>query len=173
VVRTVVILVLGAAAAAPNGAAQSFFKNQPPRLELSVVPPARPVALGTASALTLTVTPKPGIHVYAPGNPDYIPVAVDIVPQTGLSIEPAAFPPGKDLLFGPLKEAVKVYSEPFDVRVPFTPQAALRKAHPSGKTAVIMLKGTLSYQACNEKVCFPPQSSAFQAEIVVALAAAR
>jgi len=173
VVRAIVILVLAAAAWAPGGAAQSFFKNQPPRLDVSVVPPTTPVALGTAAVLTLKVTPKPGIHVYAPGNPDYIPVAVDIAPQPGISIEPASFPPGKDLLFGPLKEAVKVYSEPFDVRVSFTPRAALRKAHPSGKTAVVTLKGTLSYQACNEKVCFPPQSSAFEAEIIIALSAAR
>jgi hypothetical protein len=169
--RTAVIVALAAVAAAPNGAGQSFFRNQPARLEVTVRGPGAAVAVGKASAITLTVTPKPGIHVYAPGNPDYIPVAVDFTPVTGVTMDPAVFPPGKELLFGPLKEAVKVYSDAFEVRVPFTPGAAIRKAHPSGKTAVVTLKGTLSYQACDTRVCFPPQASSFEADVAVNLAA--
>lgn len=170
--RLLAISVVVLASTAVAGA-QSFFKNQPPRLELAATPPARPVTVGTVSSLVLKVTPNPGIHVYAPGNPDYIPVAVDIAAPAGVKVEAAVFPQGQVLFFGPQKTAVKVYSEPFDVKVPFTPQGSLRKAHPSGKTTVVTLHGNLSYQACNERVCFPPQSAPFDAQVTVDLKAAR
>jgi Thiol:disulfide interchange protein DsbD, N-terminal len=162
-------LLAGAMTVNAPTAAQSFFKNQPPRLTVAAEAPGKPVAAGTASVLTLEVTPNPGIHVYAPGNPDYIPVAVDVTPVAAVKVDPATFPDGKTLLFGPTKAAVKVYSEPFEVRVPFTPGVALRKAYPGRKTVELTLKGTLSYQACDTRVCFPPQTAPFEVSITVRL----
>ena len=160
------ILALAVGGSTAPGMAQSFFKNQPARLSVAVTAPEKAVAPGAHGAIILSVTPNPDIHVYAPGNPDYIPVAVEMTPQAGLTFQPAAFPPGQDLLFGPLKTAVKVYSDPFDVRVPFTVKAAKGKAS-SAEPATLTVHGTLSYQACNDKVCFPPQAAPFEATVTI------
>jgi hypothetical protein len=85
-----------------------------------------------------------------------------------LKVNPAVFPAGEDLFFGPLKETVKVYSAPFAIRVPLVLEARFRK----GKIAAsedLTVRGTVSYQACNDRVCFPPQSAPFDARLSVRL----
>ncbi len=162
-------LLVGALATVVSTAAvgaQSFFKNQPPRLNVEVTAPTKAVSPGAHATLALAVTPRPGIHVYAPGNPDYIPVAVEMAPRAGVTFQAAVFPPGHDLLFGPLKTAVKVYSEPFDVRVPFAVQRPKGKSTAS-KAGTVTVHGTLSYQACDDKVCFPPQSAPFEVRVPI------
>jgi hypothetical protein len=105
------------------------------------------------------MTPITAVHVYAPGNPNYIPVAVEVAPTTGVKPDPAVFPPGEDLFFGPLKEAVKVYSGPFVVKLPLSIDPKVVK------TAETIVRGKVSYQACDDRVCFPPQSAPFEARL--------
>jgi hypothetical protein len=150
------------------GAAQSFLSKQPARLTLAVDPPLTPVAVGAPFAITVRVTPLPGIHVYAPGNPNYIPVAIVVTPVAGLKVSPPVFPAGEDLFFGPLKETVKVYSAPFAIRVPLLLERRFRKGKISA-TEDLALRGSVSYQACNDRVCFPPQSAAFDTRLSVRL----
>jgi DsbC/DsbD-like thiol-disulfide interchange protein len=150
------------------GSAQSLLSKQPARLTLAVDAPMQPVAIGASFAITVRVTPLPGIHVYAPGNPNYIPVAIAVTPVTGLKASPAVFPAGEDLFFGPLKETVKVYSAPFAIRLPLVLEPRYRR----GKLAPmedLTLRGTVSYQACDDRVCFPPQSAPFEARLSIRL----
>jgi hypothetical protein len=149
------------------GAGQSFLSKQPARLTLAVDAPVK-VAIGAPFAITVRVTPLPGIHVYAPGNPNYIPVAVAVTPVAGLKASPPVFPAGEDLFFGPLKETVKVYSAPFAIRVPLLLEPRFRKGKIS-TTEDLPLRGSVSYQACNDRVCFPPQSAPFDARLSVRL----
>ncbi len=141
--------------------AQSFLKNQPQRVRVDarVAPAAaRP---GMALTLTITATPGPGIHVYAPGNANYIPVAVTLTPIDGIAFEAPKYPKAEPYFFAPLAESVQVYSKPFTVRVPLKARtAASEKRSDSGTVTV---KGTLDYQACDDKLCFPPQSAPFAA----------
>ena len=153
------IIVIAAVAAIP-GAAQSLRSKPPARLTVATEPPASVVA-GAPFSMTLRLTPMPGVHVYAPGNPNYIPVAVEIAAAPGLKANPAVFPAGEDLFFGPLKESVKVYSAPFVVKVPLSLDAKLVKA------GELVVRGTVSYQACDDRVCFPPQSAPFEARLAV------
>jgi DsbC/DsbD-like thiol-disulfide interchange protein len=150
------------------GEAQSFLSKQPARLTLAVDAPMKPVAIGAPFAITVRVTPLPGIHVYAPGNPNYIPVAITVTPVAGLKVSPPVFPAGEDLFFGPLKETVKVYSAPFAIRLPLLLEPRFRKGKIS-MTEDLALRGTVSYQACNDRVCFPPQSAPFDARLPVRL----
>ena len=155
-------LVVAVSAVAATVSAQSFFKNQPPRLALDVrVEGALSTPTRTAH-VTLSATPIPGVHVYSPGNPDYVPVSVTVTPVEGLAIGSPAFPPGEHYFFAPLKQAVKVYSKPFMVRIPVKASAEFLK-RPAGEPVV--LKGVLSYQACDDKVCFPPQTLSFAANV--------
>jgi len=156
----VLIAMLAAMPLSRSSAAQSFLSKQPARLTVAAEPPARVVA-GRSFTIDLRLSPISGVHVYAPGNPNYIPVAIEILPSPGIKAEPAVFPPGEDLFFGPLKESVKVYSAPFAVKLPLSLDPKIVKA---GETVV---RGKVSYQACDDRVCFPPQSAPFEARLTV------
>ena len=142
-------------------------RQQPPRLTVAVEPPAAPVAIGQNAALSIRITPNPGIHVYAPGNKDYIPVVVTVTPTAGLAVQAPAFPKAEDFLFGPLAETVKVYSKSFVVAVPVRAESSLRSHVATAGIADLPVGGTVSYQACDEKVCFPPQSASFEGRLQV------
>jgi hypothetical protein len=69
------------------------------------------------------------------------------------------YPKPERYFFAPLKETQLVYSNPFkihqDVTVEVTPAMRARAKEP---TAVITISGTLRYQACDDNVCYMPQS---------------
>jgi AhpC/TSA family protein/cytochrome c biogenesis DsbD-like protein len=116
------------------------------------------VAPGTRFSLLMDVTPKPRMHVYAPGQKNYIPISITLEPDEALKVHPAVYPQGEWYLFPALNERQLVYSKPFrivqDVTVALTP-ALRRRAAESGATLTI--KGTIRYQACDDKVCYIPK----------------
>ena len=116
------------------------------------------VAPGTHFSIVLDTKPARGVHVYAPGVTGYRPIALTVAGQPGLVIRDAHYPPSEDYHFKPLNEHVPVYQRPFrivqDVAIDASPQAqtALKDV------TALSINGTLSYQACNDTVCFSPQS---------------
>ena len=165
---TIVGAVLLAALGHATVAGQAITRRQqPPRLTVAVEPPAAPVAIGQSAALSIRITPNPGVHVYAPGNKDYIPVVVTVTPTQGLATEAPAFPKAEDFFFGPLAETVKAYSKSFVVTVPLRAESSLRSHVATASIADLPVSGTVSYQACDEKVCFPPQSASFEGRLQV------
>jgi DsbC/DsbD-like thiol-disulfide interchange protein len=157
-------LAVAVSAYAATASAQSFFKNQPPRLAVEVRVEGTLSGPARTAHVTLSALPASGVHVYSPGNPDYVPVSVTVQPVEGLTVGTPVFPPGEHYFFAPLKQAVKVYSKPFAVRVPVTASAEFLKR--SGAEPMV-LKGVVSYQACDDKVCFPPQTVTFAARLPV------
>jgi hypothetical protein len=129
-----------------------------PNLEITSFVTDSSVAPGTHFSLVLDIRPAPGIHVYAPGVTGYKSIALVIDPERWVSIRAAQYPRSEDYHFKPLNEHVQVYQRPFrivqDVALDASPeaQAALKDA------ASLTLKGTLSYQACDDRVCFNPQA---------------
>jgi DsbC/DsbD-like thiol-disulfide interchange protein len=116
------------------------------------------VAPGTHFSVVLDVAPAAGMHVYAPGVRGYKPIALVIDSQPGVIVGGAQYPPSETYHFKPLDERVQVYQHPFrivqDVTVDASPQGTAALA---GRTS-ITLSGTLSYQACDDKLCFTPQT---------------
>jgi DsbC/DsbD-like thiol-disulfide interchange protein len=117
------------------------------------------VAPGERVTLRIDVTPGPRMHVYAPGQKGYVPIALTLDPHPDVRVvHPMTYPPPGTYYFAPLKETVKVYEAPFrlvqDVTLALTP--ALRQRATRGET--LRLTGTLEYQACDDKVCYRPQS---------------
>ena len=51
-----------------------------------------------------------------------------------------------------------------------TATAAFAKSRPADAGAAATVKGTVDYQACDDKVCFPPQSQPFSVDVPVKLA---
>src|SRR5256885_12533609 len=47
---------------------------------------------GAKLALFVDVTPKPGIHVYAPGTNDYIPITVKLTAQPAIKAGKITYP---------------------------------------------------------------------------------
>lgn len=151
------------ALAAPLGAsvaAQSFLKNQPARVDVSALPSKDAISPGERFTIEVRVAPHHGIHVYAPGNDDYIAVSLTFDRVGGLTFGAQRFPEGEEYYFAPLNETVKVYSKPFTISQEVT---AGRGAPKGGEVKVA---GTLRYQACDDKVCFPPQSAPVEARVV-------
>jgi len=110
-------------------------------------------AAGKKLALGVDVAPKSGVHVYAPGAKDYIAVSLKLDPQPGLTAGKAAFPKSEEMFFEALNERVPVYQKPFRI----TQDVTLDRSVKAGSTVAV--SGTLSYQACDDKVCYPPESA--------------
>ena len=129
-----------------------------PQLEMTSFATDSTVAPGTQFSLVLDVRPARGVHVYAPGVAGYKPIALSIEAQSGLVVRGAQYPPSEDYYFKPLNEHVQVYQRPFrivqDVLIDPSPQS---QAALKGVSSVT-LKGVLNYQACDDKLCFTPQS---------------
>ena len=129
-----------------------------PQLELTSFATDSTVAPGTQFSLVLDVRPRRGVHVYAPGVTGYKPIAFSVQPQPGLLTRPAQYPPAEDYHFKPLNEHVQVYQRPFrivqGVLIDASPQAAASLKDVTSMT----ITGLLAYQACDDKVCFTPQT---------------
>jgi thiol:disulfide interchange protein DsbD len=106
---------------------------------------------GTKLALFVDVTPKPGIHVYAPGAADYIPITVKLTAQPQVKAGKLAYP--KSEIVSIADEKVPVFQTPFRL----TQDVVIDKSAKAGST--LLVAGTVSYQACDDKVCYPPESS--------------
>ena len=115
-------------------------------------------AQGTHFSLVVDVAPATRVHVYAPGASDYKPVTLTVRPQAGLVLKAAQFPKPEDYFFKPLNEHVPVYQHSFRVvqdvvlDPPREGSAALK-----GVTS-LTIEGTFEYQACDDRVCFAPQT---------------
>jgi DsbC/DsbD-like thiol-disulfide interchange protein len=122
------------------------------------VEPVRP-ARGQPVSLVLDVTPAAGVHVYAPGNASYVAPTLRLDLPEGVRLrQAAAFPPGEPFVFGDLEELVQVYKRAFRVRQALSIDPAVARRAAGG----LRLTGTLDYQACTARICFPPQSEPFE-----------
>jgi len=133
-------------------------KTTAPHLEIASYLTDRVAAPGTHFSIVLDIRPERRVHVYAPGATGYRPIALSVQPQRGLVVRDAHFPKPQDYWFKPLNEHVPVFEKPFrivqDVAIDATREAA---AALNGMTSMT-IAATLNYQACDDKVCFNPQS---------------
>ena len=125
--------------------------QKPGHATIAASPSEVVAAAGAKVALAVEVTPKPGIHVYAPGNADYIPITVKLNPQSDVKAGKLAYPKSETAMIA--DEKVAVFQKPFRL----TQEISLDKAAKPGST--IAIAGTVNYQACDDKVCFPPESA--------------
>src|SRR5262245_1517535 len=129
-----------------------------PQIEITSYSTDSTVAPGTHFSIVLDVRPLAGVHVYAPGVTGYKPIRLSIQPQPGLIVRDAQYPRPEIYHFQPLDERVLVYQRPFrivqDVTIDASPegQAALKDR------SSLTITGGLDYQACDDTVCFTPQS---------------
>jgi AhpC/TSA family protein/cytochrome c biogenesis DsbD-like protein len=143
----------------PVGQQPGADRKDTPHLTLTTSSSDAVVAPGTRFSLWVDITPKPKMHVYAPEQKDYIPIEISLETDEAFKVFPPLFPKGEKFFFAPLKETQLVFSKPFriaqDVTVSLSAPVRQRAA---AAGATLTIKGTLRYQACDDKVCYLPQS---------------
>jgi len=143
------LLLLSTTAHAQTSAPSLQFRGEPGSKHATIV--AAPVEVGAAGgkvSLFVDVTPKPGIHVYAPGTKDYIPITVKVDPSAGVKAGKLTYPKSEMMTFG--DEKVPVFQKPFRL----TQEVTLDKSAAAAGT----VSGTVNLQACDDRVCFPPEN---------------
>jgi len=115
-------------------------------------------AQGTHFSLVVDVRPGPRVHVYAPGASNYKPVAISVQPQPGLILKAPQYPKSEDYFFKPLNEHVPVYQHPFRIVQDVTLDPSREGTAALKDVTSLTITGRFDYQACDDKVCFTPQS---------------
>lgn len=109
-------------------------------------------AAGSTVSLFVDVFPKPKMHVYAPEQTGgYIRIELTLDDNAAVKEAKPVFPKASDYYFDPLKETFKVFDAPFRIRQDIT-LAAASSAGP------LTIAGTLRYQACDDQVCYRPDT---------------
>jgi DsbC/DsbD-like thiol-disulfide interchange protein len=146
----VAIIVLSVSVAAQTAPALQFRGNQESKhATIEAAPAAISGAPGARIVLFVDVTPKTNIHVYAPGSKDYIPITVKPDPQPQIKFGKVSYPKAEIMTFA--DEKVPVFQKPFRL----TQDATIDKSAKPGSTVTIA--GMVNFQACDDKVCYPPE----------------
>jgi DsbC/DsbD-like thiol-disulfide interchange protein len=108
------------------------------------------VATGGTVTLRIDVTPKPKMHVYAPGQDGYIPIQLTLTGDAAFTAAKAKYPAGEKYVMPALNETQIVYAKPFRITQDITlrPSAA----------GTVTVKGSVRYQACDDTICYLPKT---------------
>jgi DsbC/DsbD-like thiol-disulfide interchange protein len=119
-------------------------------LQVKTSASAAAVAAGGTVTLQVDVTPKPKMHVYAPGQDGYIPIQLTLTADPAFTAAKAKYPAGETFVMPALNERQLVYAKPFRITqaVTLAPSA----------TGPVTIKGTLRYQACDDTICYLPKT---------------
>lgn len=116
------------------------------------------VTPGSEFSLVFEIIPRKGVHVYAPGDHQYKIVRFTLQPNPQLVVHPVDYPPSETYVFAPLKERVQVFQQPFTLVQRVALSTAPRHRAALARMDRMTIRGTLDYQACDDRVCFLPQS---------------
>ena len=128
-------------------------------------PPANPVMLRIGEIQTLDVKPGDSAEVKVPitvvqgyhvnANPaasdDYIPIEVRLDSTGGITRKAAIYPKGKAWHLEGTTEKLIVYSGNVEVKIPLIVDRSM-------KPGKMIIKGAVDFQACDNHVCFMPDS---------------
>ena len=115
------------------------------------------VAGGQRILLSVAIEMEPDIHVYAPGNTDYHAVEWTMTDSPAGKAHEVVYPPAKILFLPAIQEKVPVYEGKLTLLrdVTLGQERALR---PLVSGTELRLQGSLKYQACSDRLCYPPET---------------
>jgi hypothetical protein len=116
---------------------------------------ARP---GHRIALSLELDLKPNMHVYAPGVEGYIPIDWKLEQSPAAKAQPFEYPASRKLHLKAIGETAPVYRGRVRItrEITFGPENDVRPLVSS--TGELILKGSLRYQACDDRKCYVPET---------------
>ena len=129
-----------------------FAQFRGPRAELAPLVESAVRAGGTArAALQITLPPQLHVQSNAPRDPALIPTELTFSPPAGVQATEIVFPKSTDFVQAGLAQPLAVFEHEFAIGV----QIAVAEGTTPG---TIDVPGRLRYQACDDKVCYPPQT---------------
>jgi hypothetical protein len=145
-------LLVAVAAAVVGVSAQDLRPQTSPYQHVTAAAGASAPAVAAGATVTLwaDVTPRANIHVYAPGAKDFEPPKIVVAANKMVTAGKPVFPAGVLTTLAGVSTRVPVYSKTFRVTQPITVAANAPKG------GAVIVAATLSYQACDDKVCYPP-----------------
>ncbi len=127
-------------------------------LKLTVSASDAVVHAGNRVALALDVELKPHIHVYAPEVGDgYIPVNWKMAAAKGWLALEASYPKARSINLPAIRETALVYEGRFRI-VRDLIIGQNRDVQPLLDDGKLTVEGAFRYQACDEKMCYRPQT---------------
>lgn len=147
----VVVLAAGASGRALHAQSLAFKPNTAQyvtvdgRIDGALVP-------GGTATLTVEVTPKPGMRIYAAGAKDFQPVALVMTPHAAIIAGKAVYPASELDAGSGLPVPVPVYRRTFHIAQPIVVKRSARV----GQT--LTLAAAVNYQACDDRLCYPSTS---------------
>ena len=155
--RFTVSSIMVALGDALDGAARDGTRLTTDHLEALVYATDGTVAPGNRFSLVVDVTPKAGMHVYAPGDHSYQVIGLRVHTPEFIRAHEVIYPESEIYHYEPLDERVEVYEQPFqlaqEVTIPMSREIAGLAAAPD---ATLTLEGVLAYQACDDTICYTP-----------------
>lgn len=138
--------------------AHRFATARTDQVSVTALAPQERVRPGNRLTLTVEVTPASGVHLYAPGaeGQGYHPVAFAVEAPPHCTVHAPTYPPAGLLEIPGLGDRVPAYTDPIRILVDLSlgSRQDLADALAAGRLAV---HGRLWMQACDERVCYPPQ----------------
>ena len=144
------------------GAAVAVAQGGPPRATVTTLLEKDGVTPGGTAYAALKVVLPEKLHCNSnkPRDKSLIPFVLTITPTEGVAVAEIVYPQSSDLKQEGSEQPLSVYEGEFLVGV------RLNVAE-SAAPGVITVPGRLRYQACDEKVCYPPASESVQWELRV------
>ena len=135
-------------------------KGETAHLSFTAYPSNTSVTVGTRFSLALDVVPGTGMHVYAPGAEEkgYKVIGFELDQSEIARFEPVIYPESEIYFFEPLDEHVPIYQSPFTILQEVVMNGDEQAENTMSTLDALTFTGTLNYQACDDAICFLPQS---------------
>jgi hypothetical protein len=163
VIRRVFLFLVSFAALAASGArAGEFSWLTSPNVTVAPVAPVI-VVRDHAGKLLLHFTVNSGFHINSnqPKSDSLVPTTLTLEAPNDMMIDKVSYPPGQDyqaewMTEGPLS----VYNGSFDISAQITPAK-------EAELGTSRVHGTLRYQACDNRQCYPPKKLPVEFDVKV------
>ncbi len=151
----------------PASVLTRYFKGEGPtggsvetkHLELTYSASQQEVRAGNRLLLVLEVELKPSMHVYAPEvSGTYIPIEWKIEESTGWRAHPVSYPPSRKVYLPAIKETLPVYEGNIRLERDLTIGVGKGLEAVVGSGGELRVKGSFRYQACDERMCYRPET---------------
>jgi len=119
--------------------------------------PSATVRDAAHATLILDIELRPGVHVYAPGVENHIPIAWTLDESPAYRTHDIAMPPARRLYMQAIDETVPVY----EGRLRLTREIDIHAKTP------LEITGSLRYQACDDQMCYRPEKLALHWTVTV------
>jgi thiol:disulfide interchange protein DsbD len=142
--------------------ATAFAQIQKPKVDLTPSVTPASARAGTKVQASLRVRLPESVHVQSdkPADRSLIPTVLTLEPLAGITVERVTYPAASKLTQPGRAEPLLVLGPELTIEA----QLSIAPTAPAGE---VRIPGHLRYQACDDRVCFPPARAAVEWVLVV------